>query len=98
MTQHDQEPRERSDTVETLHSPWLTAQQAAERSGRHVVRVRAALLSGDLHGHQRRDRGHWRVHVDALDAWVGADASSGARVSQRACACQRAVPTSSRSA
>ncbi|WP_103348974.1 helix-turn-helix domain-containing protein [Amycolatopsis sp. CA-128772] len=70
-------------------SPWLTADQAAVRAGRHVVRVRGALAAGELHGHQRTKKGRWRVHVDAVDAWVRGDERTAARDSERACGCNR---------
>ena len=78
--------------AEDVPSPWLTAAQAAQRAGRHPVVVRAALYAGELHGHQRTERGHWRVHVDSVDAWIRADPQRAARASQRACGCARVVP------
>jgi hypothetical protein len=80
--------------LDELPSSWLTAQQVASRAGRHVVRVRAALYAGELHGHQRTDRGHWRVHVDSVDAWIRAE-HNAARASARACGCTRVVPVRS---
>jgi len=50
---------------------WLTSQQVADKlSPTHVVTVRRWLESGELHGHQRKHRGPWKVHPDAVDALV----------------------------
>lgn len=49
---------------------WLTTQQIAERTGRHVDTVRRALVAGELHGNQRKTQACWRAHVDCVDAWV----------------------------
>lgn len=51
---------------------WLTPAQVAERRGgrTHVVTVRKALESGELHGHQRKRGGRWLVAASAVDAWV----------------------------
>lgn len=55
---------------------WLTPAQVAAsvpaRQGKtmHVVTVRKALESGELHGHQRMRRGHWTVSAEAVDAWI----------------------------
>jgi hypothetical protein len=51
-------------------SPWLTAVGAAARSTRSLNTVRRALQCGELHGHQLGFRGHWKVAVAAVDAWV----------------------------
>jgi hypothetical protein len=68
---------------------WLTAKQAAERAGRHVVVVRAALVSGELHGHQRCERGRWSVCPASVDAWIASDGHRSRHTSERACVCQR---------
>ena len=49
---------------------WLSAREAAERSGRHQNTVRRACEAGDLHGGQPKKRGNWRIHVDCLDPWT----------------------------
>lgn len=56
---------------------WLTPAQVAaklpaRRGGtKHVVTVRKALESGELHGHQPSGRrGHWSVSAEAVDAWI----------------------------
>jgi len=54
---------------------WLTPAQVAARmreggSKTHVVTVRKALESGELHGHQRVHRGRWAVPAAAVDAWI----------------------------
>lgn len=50
--------------------PWMNVAAAAARAERHPNTIRLALEYGDLHGHQRRHRGRWQIHTDALDAWV----------------------------
>lgn len=47
----------------------FTTEQAAEYSGRHVVTIRKALESGELHGGQRKKHGRWSLRVECLDAW-----------------------------
>jgi hypothetical protein len=49
---------------------WLTPQQVAIATGRHVVTVRLALTTGELHGHQNCQGGRWRVHPDSVEAWI----------------------------
>ncbi len=49
---------------------WLTPQQAAKATKRHVDTIRVALREGELHGHQRGRRGHWHINPAALEAWV----------------------------
>jgi hypothetical protein len=64
---------------------WLTPEQVAVKRGgkTHVVTVWKALESGELHGHQRKRRGRWQVHPEAVDAWVrGMDGET-------ACGCKR---------
>lgn len=48
---------------------WLTPDEVAAATARHVVTVRAALRSGELHGHQRARRGPWTVNRDSVEAW-----------------------------
>ncbi|MCA1195103.1 helix-turn-helix domain-containing protein [Saccharopolyspora sp. 6V] len=65
---------------------WLTAVQAAEHAARHVVTVRRALESGELHGHQARRGGPWRLRPAAVDAWItGTDG-------RHACGCSAVSP------
>ena len=56
-------------TAPTTGRVWLTTAQAAEHTGYHPDTIRKALEAGELRGKQRRPGGHWRVHVDVLDAW-----------------------------
>jgi excisionase family DNA binding protein len=48
---------------------WLTPQQVAESTGRHAVTVYRALESGELHGHQKRHGGRWRISTESVEAW-----------------------------
>lgn len=50
---------------------WLNTQQAADYSGYSAKTIRRALETGELVGRQRTAGGRWRVHVDAVDAWLG---------------------------
>lgn len=47
----------------------LTADQAAEASGRHPDTIRRALADGSLHGKQRTRKGRWLVEPGCLSAW-----------------------------
>lgn len=49
---------------------WLTPQQVADVTQRHVVTVWRALERGELHGHQPRRGGRWRIDAAAADAWA----------------------------
>lgn len=49
---------------------WFTTNQAAEYTGRHRQTVANALRTGELEGNQRHVGSHWRIHRDALDAWM----------------------------
>ncbi len=49
---------------------WLSTQQVADRTGRHVDTVRRALIAGELHGNQRKANACWRAHRDCVDAWM----------------------------
>ncbi len=64
---------------------WLTPQQIAQRTRRHIVTVRRALNRGELHGHQTTRGGRWQIDPAAADAWVRG------RDSKDAC-CGRVVP------
>lgn len=46
-----------------------STEQAADYSGRHVVTIRKALESGELHGAQRRPKGRWSIRAECLEAW-----------------------------
>src|SRR5688500_18815068 len=50
---------------------WLTAEQVAQRLGRHVVTVRKDLRTGRLPGGVRIG-GSWRMRADALEALLDA--------------------------
>lgn len=53
-------------------SPWLTVAQACERAQLSRKTVMNALHDGQLIGHQlTTPGGRWRIHIDALDAWLG---------------------------
>lgn len=52
---------------------WLNVDQAAEHAGNHVVTIRKALQSGELHGSQRTKGGRWRIHVACLDSWCAGE-------------------------
>lgn len=49
---------------------WMTPRQVAEKTGRGVNRIRLALESGDLHGHQSAQGGRWSVDPACIDPWV----------------------------
>jgi excisionase family DNA binding protein len=49
---------------------WHTVQTAAIYTGYSERTVLDALRDGTLVGAQRKDRGHWRIHITALDAWM----------------------------
>lgn len=82
-------------TAPDPNSPWSLVTGAAAYTGYHPHTLRAALERGDLHGHQRRFRGHWRIHLDSLNAWLAGENSAAA------CACSELAqrrPASRRSA
>lgn len=54
---------------------WHNTEQASEYSGYHPDTIAAALRSGELVGTQRKKNGRWRIHRDALDAWLRGDAA-----------------------
>ncbi|MFC7430962.1 MULTISPECIES: hypothetical protein [unclassified Agrococcus] len=49
----------------------LTTLEAAVEQRRHIVTVRKALESGELHGKQRRPGGRWLIERQCLEAWSG---------------------------
>ncbi|RLV56033.1 DNA-binding protein [Aeromicrobium phragmitis] len=55
---------------------WFNTEQAAAYSGYHVQTVRRALEAGELKGSQRTAGGRWRIHRDALDAWLSGEKAS----------------------
>jgi hypothetical protein len=64
---------------------WLTVEQVAGKTGKHPVTLRRALECGELHGHQRKRRGRWQVHPEAVNAWIrGMDGPA-------ACGCKRVL-------
>lgn len=55
---------------------WHTTKTAAEYTGYATSTVLRALESGELVGSQPRGRrSRWRIHRDALDAWMRGEAS-----------------------
>lgn len=50
---------------------WFNPDQAAVYSGWSRRTVLRALRAGELKGAQLKERGHWRIHRDALDEWLG---------------------------
>lgn len=50
---------------------WFSTSQAAEYAARHPRTIANALRDGELVGHQRGPGCSWRIHRDALDAWLG---------------------------
>lgn len=53
-----------------LDSPWLIPAEAAAYARTDLDSVYEALHNGELVGHRRGGRGRWRIHSDALDAWI----------------------------
>jgi len=59
-------------TIDLNQRVWFNTTTAAEYAGVHPDTVADALRSGELQGSQRKSPGgHWRIHRDALDAWLG---------------------------
>lgn len=54
---------------------WFSTEQAAEYAGCNVQTIRKAAASGALTAGQRSVKGRWRIHRDALDAWLRGDAA-----------------------
>lgn len=50
--------------------PRLTTEQVAVAASRHVVTIRLALVSGELHGTQHVKGGRWLVREDCFEAWL----------------------------
>jgi excisionase family DNA binding protein len=60
---------------------WFSVAQAAEYATCHRDTVRKAAEASELHGSQRKARGHWRIHRDCLDAWLAGIECSHRRAS-----------------
>lgn len=54
---------------------WHDTRSAAEYTGYAPTTVLRALEAGELVGFQRAERARWRIHVDALDAWLRGEAA-----------------------
>jgi excisionase family DNA binding protein len=49
---------------------WLSPVEIGEMTGVSRTEIYLALQTGDLKGHQRIKGGAWRVHLDAVNAWM----------------------------
>ncbi|MEU0515835.1 helix-turn-helix domain-containing protein [Amycolatopsis sp. NPDC006125] len=68
---------------------WWTPAEAASYARCSRNRVHLALESGELHGHQARKGGRWRIKREAVDAWIqGLDESQAAAL----CGCIQLRP------
>lgn len=65
---------------------WMTPQQVASKTKRHVSDVRRALEHGDLHGHQKCPGGRWRIDPACVDPWMCGEEYPASRDE---CVCQR---------
>jgi excisionase family DNA binding protein len=54
----------------TSPTPWLTVNEAADRARRGRRVILDALADESLRGYRPGEHGHWRIHIDDLDAWV----------------------------
>lgn len=54
---------------------WFNTRQAAEYAICSPQTIVRALQSGELQGAQRKEKGHWRIHRDWLDAWMRGEAA-----------------------
>jgi hypothetical protein len=70
---------------------WMTPKQVAEKTASNIDEVRRALENGELHGHQRVHRGHWRIDPACVDPWV-------CELDSRAACCCRSLRASLRRA
>ena len=50
--------------------PPLTTAEASEYARRHVVTIRRALESRELHGEQRVPGGPWSIREECVDAYL----------------------------
>jgi excisionase family DNA binding protein len=57
---------------------WLTPAQVQLITGFGRTEVYAALQAGELEGHQRGKGRLWRVHRDAVSAWVRGESKASA--------------------
>lgn len=62
----------------TAPGPWLSLRDAASHVGHHRSMLFRALKVGELHGHQRYPGASWRVHIDAIEAWIRGDETAAA--------------------
>jgi excisionase family DNA binding protein len=53
-----------------LEQVWLTPTQVQKLTKYGRTEVYAALQTGELEGHQRGKGRLWRIHRDAVTAWV----------------------------
>lgn len=49
---------------------WLSPTDVQDLTGFGRSDVYTALQCGELAGHQRGKGGRWRIHIDAVNAWV----------------------------
>lgn len=60
----------------SVATPWHTVATAAAYARRNRATISRALNAGDLLGHRSPSAkpegrgGDWRIHQDALDAWI----------------------------
>lgn len=55
---------------ELSFTPWMTADETAAYTRRHVDTVRAACAAGQLVAEQECAGAPWTVHMDDADAWI----------------------------
>ncbi|WP_031470391.1 helix-turn-helix domain-containing protein [Sciscionella sediminilitoris] len=48
----------------------MTPAQVVAEYGFHLTTVHKALEAGELHGHQRKFKGRWRIERCAVEAWI----------------------------
>ncbi len=49
---------------------WFSPPEVQALTGVSRTEIYLALQCGDLKGHQRNKGGSWRIHQDAIDAWM----------------------------
>lgn len=79
----------------TALSEWLSPAQVKQVTGYSLNTIWLALESGELHGHQAKPRGHWRIKAEAVEAWI--KHRNGA-AGEAACGCTRLAPVRRRAA
>lgn len=57
-------------TATTSERIWFDVHQAADHVGYFWRTIADLCRSGEIHGHQRKRGGKWRIHVDCLNAWA----------------------------